>query len=268
MNPAPAVAPCGNVIAVYSPKGGAGCTTLAVNLAIALRRRTWRETVLVDGALAAGELDLHLNLAARGGLAAVAAGTPLEGACVTHATGVHLLSGAGAVAADLERFLATAGRRPATWFVLDTSPQEPAAADLALAAADRIVVPLFLDVAHLRRAKRDLPRLESSFPGAGDPVFTAWAERSDVDSGAAARILGATLGAELPYDPAAARRAINRGIPLLEADPSGASARAFARLADSLDRPDIRAIVPVGPTGPVGRILAWLRPGAAPSLGV
>ena len=55
--------PEGNLIAVYSPKGGAGCTTIAINLAVALARRG-RRTVLVDGSLQFGDVSVMLNMKA------------------------------------------------------------------------------------------------------------------------------------------------------------------------------------------------------------
>jgi pilus assembly protein CpaE len=60
-----AVAPArpeGKVIAVFSPKGGAGCTVLAANLAIALHRSDNRSVVLVDGSLQFGDLAVTLDL--------------------------------------------------------------------------------------------------------------------------------------------------------------------------------------------------------------
>ena len=51
----------GKVIAVYSPKGGVGCTTLAVNLAVALARKKF-STILVDGSLQFGDINIALNL--------------------------------------------------------------------------------------------------------------------------------------------------------------------------------------------------------------
>lgn len=54
----------GNVITVYSPKGGAGCTTVAINTAVALARRG-HSTVLVDGSLQFGDVNVALNLRAK-----------------------------------------------------------------------------------------------------------------------------------------------------------------------------------------------------------
>lgn len=50
----------GKVIAVYSPKGGTGCTTLATNLAIALNNED-TPLVLVDGKLQFGDVAVFLN---------------------------------------------------------------------------------------------------------------------------------------------------------------------------------------------------------------
>jgi pilus assembly protein CpaE len=45
----------GKAIVVYSPKGGTGCTTLAVNLALTLHNEDTR-AVLVDGNLQFGDV--------------------------------------------------------------------------------------------------------------------------------------------------------------------------------------------------------------------
>jgi pilus assembly protein CpaE len=50
----------GKIITVYSPKGGTGCTTLAVNLAIALHNEDTR-VVLVDAKLQYGDVAMFFN---------------------------------------------------------------------------------------------------------------------------------------------------------------------------------------------------------------
>ena len=52
--------PNGKIITVYSPKGGTGCTTIAVNLAIALHNEDTR-TVLVDANLQFGDVAVFVN---------------------------------------------------------------------------------------------------------------------------------------------------------------------------------------------------------------
>lgn len=51
----------GRVIAVYSPKGGSGCTTIAINLAVALSSQE-QKVALVDASLQFGDVAVMLNL--------------------------------------------------------------------------------------------------------------------------------------------------------------------------------------------------------------
>ena len=52
--------PRGKIVTVYSPKGGTGCTTLAVNLALTLHNEDTR-VVLVDGNLQFGDVAVFVN---------------------------------------------------------------------------------------------------------------------------------------------------------------------------------------------------------------
>jgi pilus assembly protein CpaE len=54
----------GNIIVVYSPQGGAGCTTIATNLAATLIRENIR-VLLVDAHLQFGDVGVFLNLESR-----------------------------------------------------------------------------------------------------------------------------------------------------------------------------------------------------------
>jgi pilus assembly protein CpaE len=51
----------GSIISVYSPKGGSGCTTIAVNLAVSLADQGY-STLLIDGSLQFGDVAIMLNL--------------------------------------------------------------------------------------------------------------------------------------------------------------------------------------------------------------
>ncbi|HEU5317275.1 MAG TPA: response regulator, partial [Chloroflexota bacterium] len=52
----------GKIFTFYSAKGGAGCTTLACNTAIALKRATGKEVALFDCGLLFGDVGVVLNL--------------------------------------------------------------------------------------------------------------------------------------------------------------------------------------------------------------
>ncbi|MBE2221028.1 MAG: response regulator [Anaerolineae bacterium] len=51
----------GFVISVFSPKGGSGCTTIAINLAVALAQNEYR-TLLIDGSLQFGDVSVMINM--------------------------------------------------------------------------------------------------------------------------------------------------------------------------------------------------------------
>jgi pilus assembly protein CpaE len=53
----------GEIVTIYSPKGGSGCSTIATNLALALHNGD-RTTALVDGDLQFGDVAVLLNLQA------------------------------------------------------------------------------------------------------------------------------------------------------------------------------------------------------------
>ena len=52
----------GAIIAVYSPKGGVGCTTIATNLAVGLAQRSRRPVAIVDLDLQFGDVGVALDL--------------------------------------------------------------------------------------------------------------------------------------------------------------------------------------------------------------
>jgi pilus assembly protein CpaE len=56
----------GQVVAVFSPKGGVGRTTVAVNLAVAAATELGKRVVIVDGSFQFGDVGVLLNLNPRG----------------------------------------------------------------------------------------------------------------------------------------------------------------------------------------------------------
>ncbi|MCA9961237.1 MAG: response regulator [Anaerolineales bacterium] len=50
-----------NVLTVFSPKGGSGCTTIAINLAVGLAKRN-QKVVLVDASLQFGDVAVMMNM--------------------------------------------------------------------------------------------------------------------------------------------------------------------------------------------------------------
>jgi pilus assembly protein CpaE len=98
MSPASGEREPGRVITLFSPKGGVGRTTLAVNLAVALASEMGRSVALVDASLQFGDVGVLLNLNPKSKsimdvLGDVANGDldVIDGTLVNHSTGIRVL---------------------------------------------------------------------------------------------------------------------------------------------------------------------------------
>jgi pilus assembly protein CpaE len=91
-------APMGDVIIIYSPKGGVGCTTVAINLGVALQNSE-TPVVIVDGNLQFGDVAVMLNERSRNSIMDLAPRADeldpevVENVLVTHSdSGVKILT--------------------------------------------------------------------------------------------------------------------------------------------------------------------------------
>jgi pilus assembly protein CpaE len=86
----------GSITVVFSPKGGIGKSTVAVNVAVALSKFFNQKTLLVDADLWFGDVGVLLNFSSRRSIFDIASEdepslSVLEQALVQHSSGVHLL---------------------------------------------------------------------------------------------------------------------------------------------------------------------------------
>jgi len=81
----------GHVVSVFAPKGGVGKTTVAVNMAVALRQQTRAEVLLFDADVGVGNVTSVLDVPYRMGLADLADSPPEEwtAAAFEHAVSTH-----------------------------------------------------------------------------------------------------------------------------------------------------------------------------------
>jgi len=153
------------IIAVFSPKGGAGRTTVATNLALALRKETGARVCLVDANLQFGDVGVLLNLNPknRSVIDAVEGGEPdgdvIDSVVVDHSTGIRVLlappspEGADLVTSQYLRKIIDHLRMTHDYVVVDL----PAALnDHALAvmdAADTILVLSALEITTIKNVR-------------------------------------------------------------------------------------------------------------------
>jgi pilus assembly protein CpaE len=89
----------GRIVTVFSPKGGVGRTTIAVNMAVAAANQLGKRVVLVDGSFQFGDVGVLLNLNPKNKSIAdlipeiAAGGEPesVENVIVDHSSGVRVL---------------------------------------------------------------------------------------------------------------------------------------------------------------------------------
>ena len=170
---APAVAkPDGRVIAVASPKGGVGKTTVATNLAVGLAKRYPQQIVLVDLDIHFGDCASALNLEPEFSLPDTIQGAhsqdmlTLKSLLTRHETGLYVVPGSDSpVAADtvtpkdinsLLSLLATEFQ----YVVVDTAPGLSEHTLSVLDKASEIVLVTTLDVPGVRGLRKEIETLD------------------------------------------------------------------------------------------------------------
>jgi pilus assembly protein CpaE len=242
----------GAVIAVTSPKGGVGKTTVATNLAIALQdlvgnRRGGGRVVLVDLDLQFGDVSTALGLAHRHSIvdalskAAARDSFVLGTFLAQHVSGISVLAApASPAAADLldpsrVGHLLRQLIADFDYIVVDTSPGLSDATLAAIEQASAIVAVAGLDVPSTRglRTALDMLRELQLEPPIRQIVLNQIAPRAGMSVADAEQVLAASVDVVIPSRRAVAL-GLNRGIAVLESAPRDPAARALRSLARRL----------------------------------
>jgi pilus assembly protein CpaE len=235
-----------SVVAVYSPKGGSGKTTIAVSLAAALAQSQRGEVVLFDLALPHNHAALMTRLtptsclARLGRLEEAAFAAAIEGCVLFHPSGLMVLptalhpQDAEMITPELVARALAALRRSFRYIVFDLGSTlgEPAVA--ALENADHLVAITTPELAAVGDLGRLYPMLERVFRLPQPHVHLVLNHRSP-DSGIGQRevknVLKREVAAEIRYDGHRPEKAVVRGHLLTPGDPRSSVARGTAELA-------------------------------------
>jgi len=233
-------------VAVFSPKGGVGTTTIAVNVSIASVARRPDKVVLVDLATQFSGVATLLNLDPKQTLADVVRDEPalrepelLRTYAMRHDSGLHVLAApAGPEAAD--------GLNPANvtqilktlldgydMVVIDAGSNLDERALAIFDAAEAVILPLTPEIAALKSMHALLEYLgESGSVGLKSTfVLNNLFARDilrlrDVES-----FLGSKVAVELPYDAFLYLKAANEGVPIVTGAPRSIPAERLTRLS-------------------------------------
>lgn len=242
------VARARRTVAVHSPKGGVGTTTVAVNIAMAAAQRKPDRVVIVDLHLQFGGVATHLNLEPRQTLADVvrdeaAQREPelLRTYASRHDSGLHLLAGpTGAELAELitaehvDRILTTL-LESYDQVVIDAGSWLDERTFRAFEHAESVVFVVNPEIAALKSLTAMLESLNESGAVAAKSTFVLnntfgreILKLRDVENALATKVT-----TELPYDPFLYLKAVNEGVPIVLGAPRSVPAERLSRLSTS-----------------------------------
>ncbi len=236
----------GEVVVVFSPKGGVGKTTVAVNLAVALRMETSKRVILVDADLSFGDVDAALNMVSATSLIEIlptlAAGDDvnLENDLVPHHSGIHVLpaspelGGSDGLHPDqLRQLLTRLAGLGEGYVVVDTWSTVDDCTLALLDASQHLVLITTPQVMALRDTRRflDALRLLNYNLDKMLLVLNQCYHRVEVKIQDVERALGHPVAQVIEYAPGPVTTSLNRGVPLVTEYRTSSAAQNIVRLA-------------------------------------
>lgn len=258
--------PKGKIISIYSPKGGVGCTTLAVNLALTLNNSDTR-VALVDGNLQFGDVAVFINEQGKNTILDLAPRAEeldpeiVEEVMVKHASsGLHILAAPSrpeqaekVSSSQFSRLLEYLSQMYA-YVVVDTASF---LTDVTLAAvdlSDLIVLVSTQDIPSIKNCRLFLDLLQTLGVERTRILFimNRYDRRINITPERVAENLKQEVTLAIPLDEATATKAVNRGIPFVLDSKNQPVSRGVFSLAESV-RARVAAQEASGETDRVGR---------------
>lgn len=238
----------GRVIMVYSPKGGTGVTTLAVNLAITLHNDETK-TVLVDGNLQFGDVAIFLNEQGKNTILDLAPRADeldadvVDGVLLKHAgSGIRVLAApskpeyADHVSSDQFGKLIEYLRKLYAYVVIDTSHSLTDITLAALDASDLVVLVATQDIPAIKNIRLFLDLL-STIGVQRDRicmVMNKYDKRISITPEKVGENLKQPVVGAIPLEEAVVIPSVNRGVPFMIDNKTKTVARSVFVLAESI----------------------------------
>ena len=233
----------GRLITVFSPKGGAGKSTISTNLAVILARRNEGIVALVDCDLQFGDVAVMLQLAPQQTVATVtdaASADALLAQLLTHdPTGLRVLPAPTDPAqadtipyADVRRIIDQL-RQVCDTVVVDTANAFNDVVLGVLEESDRIVLVAGMDIPHIKNTKIALQTMRLLNIGLEKVTLVLNRANSKVrlDVAEVERAIGVRADCLIPSD-IVVPQSINKGVPVVLDAPRSGVAKALERLAE------------------------------------
>jgi pilus assembly protein CpaE len=258
--------PKGKIISIYSPKGGAGCTTLAVNLALTLNNSDTR-VALVDGNLQFGDVAVFINEQGKNTILDLAPRAEeldpeiVEEVMVKHgASGLHILAAPSRPehaekisSSQFSRLLEYLSQMYA-YVVVDTATFLTDVTLAAIDLSDLIVLVTTQDIPSIKNCRLFLDLLQTLGVERNRILFimNRYDKRINITPERVAENLKQEVSLAIPLDEATATKAVNRGVPFVLDSKNQPVARGVFSLAESV-RARVAAQEAGGESDRVGR---------------
>ena len=241
-------APKGKVITVYSPKGGTGCTTLAVNLALTLHNEDTR-VALVDGNLQFGDVAVFMNEQGKNTIMDLAPRAEeldpeiVEEVMLKHTpSGIHILAAPSrpeyaekVSSGQFTRVLEYLSQLYA-YVVVDTSSLLTDVTLAAIDVSDVIVLVTTQDIPAIKNCRLFLDLLQTMGVERQRILFAMnkYDKRISITPERVAENLKQEVSSVVPLDEATVMKAVNRGVPFVLDSKSQPASRGIFSLAESV----------------------------------
>lgn len=240
-------------VAVHSPKGGVGTSTVATNVAMAAATRKPDRVVIVDLDLQFGQVATHLNIDPRQTLADVirddaALREPelLRTYATKHDSGLHVLAAptgpelADLITADhIDKILSTL-LDTYDQVVIDTGSWLDERTLRAFEHADTVLFVVNPEIAALKAMTALVEYLNEAGTVAAKTTFVLnnTFGREILKVRDVEQALGTKVGADLPYDPFLYLKAVNEGVPIVLGAPKSPAAGQLVKLSTTAFGPN------------------------------
>jgi len=241
-------APKGKVVTIYSPKGGTGCTTLAVNLAITLNNEDTR-VALVDGNLQFGDVAVFLNEQGKNTIIDLAPRAEeldpeiVEDVMLKHsASGLHVLAApsrpeyAERVSSSQFAKVLEYLRQMYAYVIVDTAALLTDATLSAIDVSDLIVLVTTQDIPAIKNCRLFLDLLQTLGIERDRILFVMnrYDKRINITPDRVTENLKQEIVSIIPLDEATATKAVNRGVPFVLESKNQPAARGVFSLAENV----------------------------------
>jgi pilus assembly protein CpaE len=246
--PTPVATPQGRVIFVYSPKGGTGRTTVAVNLAIALRTGEETKVAVVDGNLRYGDVAVFLSEQVKTTVYDLAPNADdldddfVRSVMVSNrASGVDVLAApprpemADQITGEQFSKMLSYLKRIYTYIIVDTTSELTVAVQGAMEVADLIVLITTQDIPAIKNTNLFLVLADALGIRRDNILFVM--NKFDKQIKIMPERIGQTLRQEvvsvIPFDYKIVTDSVNRGVPfMLDSGKSQPIGKSISQLAD------------------------------------